>query len=124
MTNFGAETISVLARHNYDIEDIEWIGCKYFEIPINEFFDVARKTEYNAGYGSIEMPGDLIISMKDQSYFERAEYDGSEWWRYVSKIKRPRMGVHLKVKTFKDVPSTSFSKFDPTLTDFVVKKGK
>lgn len=28
--------------------------------------------------------------MKDGSWFERAEYDGSEWWRYIQSPIKPQ----------------------------------
>lgn len=36
--------------------------------------------EYNAGYGSQEIEG--FISFTDDTWLEREEYDGSEWWDF------------------------------------------
>lgn len=119
MTNFCEETVGKLNYYNYNIEDIAWIGNRYITVPINEFFDAARRTNYYSGYGSAEMPIDLLIVMKDGSYFERSEYDGSEWWRYVPIIEKPRLHGHLKYRSFNEV---DYSYSDPVLGKCVVKK--
>jgi hypothetical protein len=36
--------------------------------------------EYNSGYGGQELYGGLWL--KDGTWFDRGEYDGSEWWQY------------------------------------------
>lgn len=112
--NFGEETISKLVDYNYTINDIDWIGNRSMEIPVHEFFDAARNTMYDAGYGGASMPLDLLIVMKDGSYFERGEYDGSEWWRYVPIIERPSVHAHLKNNSF-----INNFEFDPCLKDFI-----
>ena len=38
--------------------------------------------EYDDGYGSQELYG--IIWLEDDSWLERSEYDGSEWWKYCA----------------------------------------
>lgn len=116
--NFAAETIEKLKFYNYTIEDISWIGNRAFTISVYEFFDAARKTNYNNSYGTAYMPADLLIVMKDGSYFERAEYDGSEWWRYVPIVEKPFLHTHLKTKDFLD----SGTNWETTLQDFVVRK--
>lgn len=99
-TNFGEETTDILVRYDYTVDDIDWIGNRAFEIPIHEFFDVARHTNYYAGYGSAAMPLDIIIVMKNGNWLERSEYDGSEWWRLVQVPQKPILKNHLKVKDF------------------------
>jgi len=37
--------------------------------------------EYDAGYGGQELHG-LVWLMKENTWLERGEYDGSEWWDY------------------------------------------
>lgn len=111
--NFASETIEILHDHDYTIEDISWIGTHEFTIPIHEFFDVARKTDYNNGYGSANIPCDLIIMMKDGSWYSRGEYDGSEWWDYNPQLSKPAIQLHLKTRNFIDVDYD----WDPTLAE-------
>ena len=94
--NFETATLDVLAYHNYNIEDIDWIGCREFCVDIQDFFKAASKSEYDPGYGRPEMPFDLIIMMKDGSWFERREYDGSEWWQYIDVLKEPQITFNFK----------------------------
>lgn len=37
--------------------------------------------EYDAGYGGQELFG-MVWLMEDNTWLERSEYDGSEWWSY------------------------------------------
>jgi hypothetical protein len=37
--------------------------------------------EYDAGYGGQELFGTIWLS-EDNTWYERGEYDGSEWWSY------------------------------------------
>lgn len=105
LTNFAEETITVLHRHSYNMYDIAWIGNHDYTVPIQEFFDVALRTNYNKkAYGSpLAIPADLLIVMKDGSHFERKEYDGSEEWKYVPVVKRPNKQAHFNCKSFADV---------------------
>lgn len=88
--NFGNETWAKLQQHGYIRDDIDWIGCKDFYISESWFWTLADNTEYDPGYGRPEIPQDLIIVMKDGSWFERREYDGSEWWAYVTPPRKPQ----------------------------------
>jgi hypothetical protein len=96
--NLAVETISVLSRDGYTVDDIAWIGTYTFKIPIHEFFDVARNTDYDNGYGGVVIPSDLLIVMSDGSWYSREEYDGSEWWEINRIPHKPELTNHLKVK--------------------------
>ena len=98
--NFETATLDVLAYHNYNIEDIDWIGCREFCVDIQDFFKAASKSEYDPGYGRPEMPFDLIIMMKDGSWFERREYDGSEWWQYTNRPTKPTHQLSITSDNF------------------------
>lgn len=109
--NFDIETVIALNKYGYSVDDIDWIGTRNFTIPVNEFFDAARRTNYNAGYGSVAMPVDLLIVMKDGSWYSRKEYDGSEWWAYNIAPAKPSTRRHLKVRNF----NVDYLWEDPTL---------
>lgn len=80
--NLGDETIKALQDNGYNKSDILWIGGKDFRIPANNFWEVADRTIYNQHYGAQEVALDLIIAMKDGSWFGRSEYEGAEFWEY------------------------------------------
>lgn len=86
--NLKNETIRALTRHGKHPNDIKWIGCHIFKIPINEFWELADK-EYDSGYGHAEVAQDLFIVGGDW-WLERREYDGSEWWQYNIFPKEPK----------------------------------
>lgn len=113
VVNLAVETTSVLSHDGYTVDDIAWIGTREFTIPIHEFFDVARNTVYNNGYGSAAIPCDLLIMMKDGSWYSRGEYDGSEWWEHNIVPEKPIIHYHLKVKEFLEVDYY----WDPTLAE-------
>jgi hypothetical protein len=88
--NLKVETLMVLDRLDYTIDDIAWVGSDELEIPVDRFFELADQ-EYDSDFGSAKVCRDLIICMKDGSWFERDEYDGSEWWQYRTAVRRPSM---------------------------------
>lgn len=80
--NLGEETIKALQDKGYNMSDILWIGGQDFRIPADNFWEVADRTAYNNHYGAQEVALDIIIAMKDGSWFDRSEYDGAEFWQY------------------------------------------
>lgn len=95
MTNLFDETEKVLSNLSYTWEDIDWIGGRDFEISIENFREIARDTDYDSGYGSQKVASDLVIIMKDATWFERNEYDGAEHWVYVYIPPRPACTQHI-----------------------------
>lgn len=61
---------------------------KYYshEDRIEKLIEILNVKEYDNGYGSQELFG--LIIMKDNSWFERAEYDGAEWWEHKRQITK------------------------------------
>lgn len=97
MQNLLEETKSALARYGYAETDITFIGAKYTEHQCTweEFCDLAD-VEYDSGWGAQKVAMDLIIVFCDGSMLERAEYDGSEWWRYIALFKKPQKALPIK----------------------------
>lgn len=81
MINLLDETIEELAEHGKTLEDVLWVGGKRFTIPM-ETFVAAADTEYDPSYGAPEVAQDLMIVLKDGSWLQRRDYDGSEWWEF------------------------------------------
>jgi len=115
LINYADETLYKISSCGYSIADIAWIGTREFTIPIDEFFETARATEYNNGYGGIAIPKDIVIVMRDDSWFERREYDGSEWWTHCYGYSKPKIRLHLKKKNFE-----YYGYDDPTLEKFCI----
>lgn len=64
-------------EHGQMFKDIS-LPVGYSELDLNLFLD-QLDLEYDSGYGSQELFG--TIWMKDGTWFDRGEYDGSEWWQ-------------------------------------------
>lgn len=86
--NLLDETKNVLVDNGKSLEDIAWVGCDDFRIPIDAFLKAAD-TEYLNGFGAQEVAMDLIVVLRDGSWLERKEYDGSEWWEFKSEHVMP-----------------------------------
>jgi hypothetical protein len=98
--NLAKETQAVLKENGRSKNDILWIGCREFKI--DNFWEVAAKTDYDNGYGSQEIASDLIIVGKD-FIMRRREYDGSEWWEFEFNIKEPSEIKHIKYLSNSDL---------------------
>lgn len=93
--NLFKETDEALEEQGYDWSDVRWVGSPDIKFPtVSEFMKVAKATEYDEGYGAQEIPFDLIVMLKDGTWFERAEYDGSEWWAYVKRPPEPSVVIN------------------------------
>ena len=91
--NLYDETIHSIEESGHTIHDIFWIGSKEIQLPIQKFFEVAKNTTYANDYGIEEIPLDLVIVFKDNTFLKRSEYDGSEWWTFCATPTRPRAMV-------------------------------
>ena len=79
MHNLKDETLEYMFWQHLKVEDIDWIGGKDFTIPVDVFFELAD-TNYDSGYGTREVAGDLRIVFKTGQIMTRWEYDGAEGW--------------------------------------------
>ena len=87
MRNLLEETLECLEENGVELADVRWVGCREFQIPINEFLEKAD-AEYDSGYGWQEVATDLTV-VGDNFWLERHEYDGSEWWEFKSMPMKP-----------------------------------
>ena len=96
MVNAYEELINKLSKYNKDKESIKcaYIECGKTIILKIDFSDEEYETflkeldfEYDAGFGRQELFGNVWF--KDNSWFERHEYDGSEKWKFKSCPKIP-----------------------------------
>ena len=85
MTNLYDETINSLKSEGKSMDDIVWVGCDDFAILLEDFIEVAKQTDYDDTFGCQHIATDLKIVGKDFVML-RKEYDGAEWWEYISFI--------------------------------------
>lgn len=104
MSNLGEETRRKIVCHGYELDDIDYVGVKGVEWwEPHDFFRMADEIDYDNGYGWQEIDPELYVMMKDGSWFEREEYDGSEWWHHVEVPMKPWRQKHAtKIKILVD----------------------
>lgn len=90
MTNAYIEMIEILDEIDKKIDDIKIVYVwheTFYEIDKRyNTVDSLKELYYDSGYGIQEVFGYIIF--KDNTWLERHEYDGSEWWEYkdINKI--------------------------------------
>ena len=72
--NLKNETLEILHNNGKSPEDVRWVRCKDFSIPVPLFWELANQ-EYDSGYGA-QVADDLIV-VGDGFWLQRHEYDGS-----------------------------------------------
>ena len=87
MTNLWEETLRELGTYGKTFKDVKYIQGSDFGITKENFEQVAKKSDYDSGFGGAEVAEDLVI-VGDSWWLERHEYDGSEWWEYKEKPKQ------------------------------------
>ena len=87
MRNLWEETMEVLKDHGKTFDDVKFIQGNDFKITKENFEQVAKKTNYDSGYGAAHVATDLVVVGKNW-WLERGEYDGSEWWEYKESPKQ------------------------------------
>jgi hypothetical protein len=97
MENFLQETINAILNSGHTKKDVMFIGSEDGKLRLN-FNDFSRLANFNydSGYGSPEIPQDLIIYFYDKTYAIREEYDGSEWWKYNEPLNFDVKDKHKK----------------------------
>ena len=83
MTNLWEETIEFLKENDKTFEDVLFIQGEDFKVTKENFETVAKKTDYDSGYGAQHVATDLVLVGEDW-WIERYEYDGAEWWEFKS----------------------------------------
>lgn len=94
MRNLQEETLEAIRGLGKNIEDIAycniyysyWRNEKDTTICIDNFDIDSLNLKYDAGYGSQEIFGFIVFT--DNSWLQRREYDGSEWWEYFKTPER------------------------------------
>lgn len=92
--NLLNETLNILKENGKTTADVRWVGRGSVNAKCS-WDDFAKQAnfEYDAGYGSAEIPGDLIVA-GDDWWLERAEHGGSEWWEFKAVPAEPDLDSH------------------------------
>lgn len=87
--NLYQETVDALAKAGKAPADVDWVGSEGVLLDTESFWERARQTDYDNGWGAQEVAEDLVVVLRDGSWLEREEYDGSEGWAHKSTPARP-----------------------------------
>ena len=111
--NLKYETLNKMDMFCKTKEDIAWIGCVDFSIPVDLFFELAD-VEYDDGFGSPEVAQDLKIVFNDNTALYRHEYDGAECWKYINlnKPKQERNDITALIAGQVDLDKTDYGWVD------------
>ena len=97
--NLWEETINKLKDYGLTWDEVDFViidgQCC---ITKENFEELARKTNYDAGYGTAEIRSDLML-IGWNWWFERREYDGMEWWELQTRPHIPNK--FRKIKSLK-----------------------
>lgn len=78
--NLWEETINKLENYSIKWDEVDAVILEGDCVISKENFEeVARRTNYDSGFGLTEIPPNLKI-LGWNWWLERAEYDGAEWW--------------------------------------------
>lgn len=80
MKNLLEETLECVRSSGHSTDDIDWIGTFEYTVDLD-----ALDVEYDDDFGCVEIAEDLCVFFDDGSRLVRREYDGSEWWEFVTK---------------------------------------
>lgn len=101
MTNLLAETIQELTEKGLGPGDVHFVMLGRLWITWGEFAEIAQHVNYDSGFGSAKIRGDLKVVGRDW-WFDRGEYDGSEWWSFCRRPEREN-NCHFPSVTEKDL---------------------
>ena len=98
--NLWIEILETLWDNGHHWDEIQWVGSRTVQIPIDHFRDIAD-SYYDAGHGYPEIPMDLMVVGPDW-WLERHEYDGAEWWEFKQYPVEPSREIKPKKIVAKD----------------------
>lgn len=91
--------------HNKSWDDVIWIGCAEFTIPIDNFIKLAGNTleEYSS-----EIPEDLIVVGKDFWIERFSDGEFCDHWEYKAYPKKPRRIETIKTLTCRELSEEEY----------------
>jgi len=93
-TNLLAETLGDLAGNGKTSRDVVWVGTADGERSTSwsDFAEFAKGINYDSGYGSEEIPTNLVV-VGYNWWLERWGYDGAEGWTFKTLPVRKGVGI-------------------------------
>lgn len=109
---FYDETFKAITDSAHWPTDVTFVGQNDGELGMDWVqFTNESQFIYDSGYGTAEIPANLIIQFNDGSWLERREYDGSEWWEYVPLMPK-YVVAHSAACSLKKDPESHFGEYE------------
>lgn len=83
--------ITILKNYNKSIDNIQWVGCKDFQIVKDDFLSYIQKKEYNEF--DLDLPYDLLL-VGENFWIELS--DNGDTFVYKCLPKRPAKTINLR----------------------------
>lgn len=96
MGNLKAETIATLAYNGKYLEDIKYFTNGKYYMTVEQFLDLLNQKDgldYDSGFG-FQVINCALKGVGKDFVIIREEYDGSEWWRFISLVKPEQNMAH------------------------------
>lgn len=86
MRNLLSETLDVMSKLNLTTDDVVYVGSANGKVDIGgwEGFERLADFSYDDGYGTAEVVTDLVLAFSNGVVLYRTEYDGAEWWDWLT----------------------------------------
>jgi hypothetical protein len=81
LTNLYNEILDLIGNE----KQIDFILIGDMKVPIEWFLNQAKRINYDCSYGNSLINTDIKIVLKNGTWLERCEYDGSEWFELREK---------------------------------------
>lgn len=96
IVNLWKETVKVLKDEGLSSDGIMFISMDGYRMTFDTFKELAKRTNYEDGFGEQEINGSLCIWGFNWVMF-RSKNDGAEWWevRELPSDNKPRIPRHL-----------------------------
>lgn len=88
-----------LKENGKSLDDIQWVGCKEFSIPIDNFLELAARIQDHFG---ADIAIDLVVVGND-FWVERDSLHSGEIWVLRKSPIKPKTECLLKTLTYKDL---------------------
>jgi hypothetical protein len=89
------ETIKAITSEGKSTDSIEFVRIDDKHCSWEQFVQWTEDLEYNEGFGCCIINQKLMIVGKNW-WLERHEYDGSEWWEFKQKPRKPRSDLMVE----------------------------
>ena len=102
--------ITILKNYNKSIDNIQWVGCKDFQIVKDDFLSYIQKKEYNEF--DLDLPYDLLL-VGENFWIELS--DNGDTFVYKCLPKRPAKTINLRYFSTSNISESEMKTLENSL---------